>query len=255
VSGQLLSGKTVLITGGASGIGAAAAALLARHGARVAVADVDPVGGAATAALVEKQGGESFFVHADMRSEEDVAAMVDATVERFGRLDCAFNNAGIDGKVGSLHEGTLENWQQVLAVNLTGVWLCLKYEIRQMLDQGGGSIVNNSSAAGLIGISHGLAAYVAAKHGVIGVTRAAALEYATRGIRVNAVCPGAVRTPMLAAAIDKGLLSEADACSMEPIGRLATPDEVAEAVAWLCSDAASYITGHPMTVDGGMTAT
>ena len=255
MSGRLLSEKTVLITGGASGIGAAAATVFASHGAQVAVADIDAEGGAATASLVDEQGGECFFVQADMRSEQDVAAMVQATVERFGRLDCAFNNAGIDGQPGSLHESTLDNWEQVLAVNLTGVWLCLKYEIRHMLDHGGGSIVNTSSVAGLIGISHGLAAYVAAKHGVIGVTRAAALEYATRGIRVNAICPGAVRTPMLAHAIDEGLVSEADAYAMEPIGRLATPDEVAEAAAWLCSDAASYVTGHPMTVDGGMTAT
>jgi NAD(P)-dependent dehydrogenase (short-subunit alcohol dehydrogenase family) len=254
VSGSLLSGKTALITGAASGIGAAAAMVFAGHGARVMLADIDAEGGRETASTVEEHGGESFFVQADMRSEQDVAGMVQATVERFGRLDCAFNNAGIDGKIESLHECTRENWEQVIAVNLTGVWLCLKYEIRQMLDQGGGSIVNTSSAAGLVGLPHGLAAYVAAKHGVIGVTRAAALEYVTRGVRVNAICPGAVRTPMLDDLINKGLLSEEDACAIEPIGRLASPAEVAEAAAWLCSDAASYVTGHPMPVDGGMTA-
>ncbi len=253
-SNALLEEKVVLITGAAAGIGAAAATVFARHGATLALVDIDAEGGNRTAAAVETNGGTAFFVQADVRSDQGVSAMVQAVVERFGRLDCAFNNAGIDGQLTPLHESTVENWNQVLAVDLTGVYLCLRHEIRQMLKQGVGSIVNNSSAAGLVGYTGGIATYTAAKHGVVGLTRTAALEYATQGIRVNAVCPGAVRTEMVADVIRQGLVTEQELVVRQPLGRLAEPEEIAEAAAWLCSDAASFVTGQPLAVDGGWTA-
>lgn len=254
LSGPLLSGKVALITGAGSGIGAAAAVVFAAHGAAVALADIDPEGGLATAAAVEKVGGRALFVKADVTVERDVAGMVEETVRRFGRLDCAVNNAGVDGESGPLHESTVENWRHTTGVNLTGVWLCLRAEIAHMLQHGRGAIVNTASVLGLVGIPLGMSAYVAAKHGVVGLTRAAALEYARQGIRVNAICPGAVRTTMLEGAISAGVLTEADAAAMQPVGRLATPEEIAETAAWLCSDAASFVTGHALAVDGGWTA-
>jgi NAD(P)-dependent dehydrogenase (short-subunit alcohol dehydrogenase family) len=169
-------------------------------------------------------------------------------------LDCALNNAGTDGQAAPLHEATESNWQQVLDVNLKGVWLCLKYEIGHMLEAGSGAIVNVSSVAGLKGFNLGLSAYVAAKHGVVGITRAAALEYATRGIRVNALCPGTVRTAMLDDVIKQGIVTEEQASALQPVHRLGEPTEIAQTAAWLCSDAASFVTGHAMAVDGGTSA-
>jgi NAD(P)-dependent dehydrogenase (short-subunit alcohol dehydrogenase family) len=254
VSDLLLSGKVVLITGAASGIGATAAVAFAEHGARVALADINREGGIETVTTVEKGGGEALFIEADVRSETDVALMIRATVEHFGRVDCAFNNAGIDGQAGPLHQSTTENWHEVVGVNLTGVWLCLKYEITQMLEQGAGSIVNAASVAGLVGVHHGLSAYVAAKHGVVGLTRAAALEYAQQRIRVNAVCPGVVRTAMLADLIRQGAAAEEELAATTPLGRLGTTKEIAAAAAWLCSDVSSFVTGQALAIDGGWTA-
>lgn len=251
----LLSEKVVLITGAASGLGAAAALMFADYGARVILADIDEDGCKQVGEEVNKNGGESFVTAVDLRVEQDVNDMVEAAVERFGRLDCAFNNAGIDGQMKPLHESTLDNWREVIAVNLTGVWLCLRSEIRQMVRQGGGgSIVNTASIAGVVGYPHNMSAYTAAKHGVVGLTRSAALEYAKQNIRVNAICPGVIRTPMLVGAIAKGIVTEEAAIGSTPLDRMGSPEEIAQAAAWLCSDASSYVTGHPMIADGGWTA-
>jgi len=245
-----LEGKVALITGGASGIGEATALVFAREGAKVVVADVSGDGAETTARKIKEMGGEAISVAADISKASEVDAMVRRAVEAYGRLDCAFNNAGIEGQVAPTAECTEDNWLRVIAINLTGVWLCMKYEIAQMLKQGGGSIVNTSSGAGLVAIPGG-PAYGAAKHGVAGLTKTAAVEYAKSGIRVNAVCPGFIRTPMVERLLDKGVYAETDAIDWQPMGRMGRPEEIAEAVAWLCSDAASFVTGLPMPVDGG----
>lgn len=249
----LLSGKIAVITGAASGIGRGSALVFAGHGAKVAIADVNVQGGEETAELVRKAGGEALFVQADVSNAQEVAAMVEKVVGQWGRLDCALNNAGIDGLMGATADCTEENWGKVIAVNLTGVFLCMKYEIQQMLKQGGGAIVNISSVAGLVGYP-GIPAYVASKHGVVGLTKNAALEYAKQGIRVNAVCPGAIRTPMLDDAIRQGMIPEDQLLGLEPIGRLGLPEEIGEAAAWLCSEKSGFMTGHAMAVDGGWAA-
>jgi len=245
-----LEGKVALITGGASGIGRAIALTFAREGAKLIIADMNAEGGQQTVHMIIEQGGEAIFVKTDVSKAIEVQALISRAVETYGRLDCAHNNAGISGGGRALTAEYLEEtWQRVLAVNLTGVWLCMKYEIPQMLSQGSGAIVNTASVAGLIG-ARGLAAYVASKHGVVGLTKTAALEYAQHGIRVNCVCPGVIETPMTA----RGLSDperRAQIMANEPMGRVGTPEEVAEAVVWLCSDAASFVTGHTMTVDGG----
>lgn len=245
---RMLEGKIALITGASSGIGRGAAIVFAGYGARLVLADINIEGGEATAAEVLRAGGEAIFVKTDVTAAGEVEALVERAVAHYGRLDCAFNNAGVEGAAGPTAECSEENWSRVLDVNLTGVWLCMKHEIRQMLLQGGGTIVNTSSGAGLSGVA-GLPAYVASKHGVVGLTRAAALEYAKSNIRVNAVCPGAVRTPMIENIIDRGLTTEGRLGG--PIGRLGTPEEVGEAVAWLCSSRASFMIGHALSVDGG----
>lgn len=245
---RMLEGKIALITGASSGIGRGAAIVFAGYGARLVLADIDVEGGEETAAEVQRAGGEAIFVKTDVTSAGEVEALVAGAVARYGRLDCAFNNAGVEGAAGPTAECSEENWSRVLDVNLKGVWLCMKHEIRQMLLQGGGVIVNTSSGAGLSGVA-GLPAYVASKHGVVGLTRAAALEYARSNIRVNAVCPGAVRTPMIENIIHRGLTTEVRLGG--PIGRLGTPEEVGEAVAWLCSSRASFMIGHALSVDGG----
>ncbi|WP_409239786.1 glucose 1-dehydrogenase [Streptomyces sp. PA5.6] len=250
----LLTGKVALITGAASGIGAATAAVFAAHGAAVSLADINTEEGNRVAAAVTAKGGHALFTRADVRSAEDVAALLQATVERFSRLDCAVNNAGIDGQPAPVHQSTQENWHEVVDTNLTGVWLCMRSEIAQMLVQGAGSIVNTASVGGLVGTPAGMSAYTAAKHGVIGLTRSAGLEYARQSIRVNALCPGVVRTPMVEAAVRQGLLSEEQLLAHQPIGRFAEPEEIAEAAAWLCSDSSSVVTGHALAVDGGWTA-
>ena len=248
-----LAGKVAVVTGGSSGIGRATAQIFAREGARVVVADVGVEGGAETVRLITGSGGEAIFVQTDVAQPADVEAMVKKTVETYGRLDCAFNNAGIEGVVQPTVDYDEADWDRVIAINLTGVWLCMKYELQQMLTQGGGAIVNTASIAGLVGLP-GFSAYVAAKHGVNGLTKTAALEYAKSGIRVNAVCPGAIRTPMFERGARDNPGIEEQVVAAEPIGRMAEPAEVGEAVVWLCSDAASFVTGFPMAVDGGWVA-
>jgi NAD(P)-dependent dehydrogenase (short-subunit alcohol dehydrogenase family) len=248
-----LDGKVALITGGASGIGRATALTCAREGAQLVIADMNEDGGQQTAHRITEQGGKAIFVRTDVSKAVEVQALISQAVATYGRLDCAHNNAGISGGGRALTaEYAEETWHQVIAVNLTGVWFCMKYEIPQMLQHGGGAIVNTASVAGLIG-GRGLAAYVASKHGVVGLTKTAALEYAQQGIRVNCVCPGVIHTPMT----ERGLNDperRARIIASEPMGRAGTPEEVAEAVVWLCSDAASFVTGHTMTIDGGYVA-
>ena len=246
------------MTGGSSGIGRASALAFAREGAKVVVnANMNIEGGEETVRLIKESGGDAIFVKADASKVAEVDTMIQKTVKAYGRLDCAFNNAGVvDVPTTSAFiptktaDYTEKEWDYVINVNLKGVWLCMKYEIIQMLKQGGGAIVNNSSFLGLLGIPGG-PAYVASKHGVIGLTKSAALEYAKEGIRVNAVCPGWISTP-----ITDRTLNDPDVkamiIGMEPIGRMGKPEEVAEAVVWLCSDAASFVTGHSMVVDGGL---
>jgi NAD(P)-dependent dehydrogenase (short-subunit alcohol dehydrogenase family) len=251
----LLQDKTVVMTGAASGIGAAAARVFSAHGAQLVLADIDQERGQQVAESLTKAGGQAVFVRVDVTSATDVAAMVRTAIATFGQLDCAFNNAGIDGETALLHESSQENWNEVLRVNLTGVWLCLKAEITQMLRQDGGAIVNTASAAGLVGLDlMPICAYIAAKHGVVGLTRQAALEYAAQKIRVNAICPGAVRTEMVDRILQEGIVREEDILAAQAVRRLAAPEEIAEAAAWLCSDASSFTTGHAMAVDGGWTA-
>lgn len=250
-----LEGKTALVTGGGSGIGRAASLAYAKDGARVVVADVNVEGGEETVQLIKETGGEAILVHADVSKPEDTQAMVAQAVETFGSLDCAFNNAGIGGgKERHLTADYLEDdWDRVMSINLKGVWLCMKAEIPQMMKQGKGAIVNTASIAGLVGLS-GTVAYVAAKHGVTGLTKAAAMEYAKSGIRVNAVCPGYIQTPLV-----QGIFDEIDGyrervASRHPMDRLGEPEEIAQAVLWLSSDSASFVTGHNMAVDGGYVA-
>jgi NAD(P)-dependent dehydrogenase (short-subunit alcohol dehydrogenase family) len=247
-------GRVALVTGGASGIGRATALQLAGAGASVMVADLDPVAGAAVVAEIAAGGGWAAFVTADVAEPEPVRAMVAAVVEEFGRLDVAVNNAGTPGTYKPLTEQSLDDWQRTVGINLTGTFLCLQAEIPAMVDTGGGAIVNVASAAGLIGFAN-LPAYVASKHGVVGLTKSVALEYARRHIRVNAVCPGNVHTPMLEGFVGGDLEALSGMGKMTPIGRLAAPDEIAEAIVWLCSDAASFVTGHALAVDGGVLAT
>jgi len=243
-----------LVTGGASGIGRATAVAFARAGAKVVLADVVVEGGEEVARLVNEAGGEAVFVKCDVSSAAEVEAMINKAVAAFGRLDCAFNNAGIEGDWALVADCEEPNWDRTIDVNLKGVWLCMKYEIRQMLTQGCGAIVNMSSVSGLVG-DPGHPAYAASKHGVAGLTKSAALEYATAGIRVNAVCPAAVRTPMIERTlIAQPELSWQSLARGHPMGRIAEPEEVAEAVLWLCSDAASFVTGHLLVLDGGLVA-
>lgn len=249
-----LDGKVALVTGGSSGIGRASALAFARAGARVVVGDLDPAGGAATIRQIVDAGGEAIFVGADVSRANQVEGLIGRAVATYGRLDCAHNNAGIEGAVTSVIDYPEELWDRVISVNLKGVWLCLKYEIPPMLQQGSGAIVNTASVAGLVGSYRGLSAYAASKHGVVGLTKTAALEYAPAGIRVNAVCPGIIRTPLAERAFGSGPDVEARLAAAYPAGRLGTPEEVAEAVVWLCSDMASFVTGHALPIDGGYLA-
>lgn len=276
----MLAGKVGLITGGAVGIGRATALAFAREGARVVVADILADEGAETVRLVQAQGGTALFVPCDVTRTEQVQALIARTVEAYGRLDCAFNNAGMEGRIAATADCDEENWDCVIAVNLTGVWLCMKYELQQMLRQKGGAIVNTSSVAGVVA-ERGFPAYAAAKGGVLQLTRTAAVEYAGAGVRINAVCPGVIMTPMMDRALSKmsvsamapGMVPPSSFWQrltdqlihvrplqkglmnlMQPLGRPGQPEEVAAAVVWLCSDAASFVTGHSLLVDGGMTA-
>ena len=249
-----LDTKVALVTGGGSGIGRASALAFAREGAKVVVADVDVEGGEETVRMIEVSGGIAIFVSTDVSQAAEVTALVERAVATYGCLDCALNNAGIQGEIKQTAECSEENWNRIIATNLTGVWLGMKHEIPHMLKQGGGAIVNMASNFGLVG-SNGMPAYSASKHGVVGLTKTAALEYAKSGIRVNAVCPGPVQTPL----IDKILRAQPELANQiieaikdrEPIGRMGLPEEIAEAVVWLCSDAASFVTGTAMAVDGG----
>ncbi|MGH3464995.1 MAG: SDR family oxidoreductase [Kribbellaceae bacterium] len=248
-----LEGKVILVTGGGSGIGRASALALAREGADVVVTDLVDEGGNETLRLIEEAGGKGFFIRGDVAAAADVQRIIGEVEAHYGRLDCAFNNAGIEGSQAPTAECTEENWDRVLTVNLKGVWLCMKYEIPLMLKQHKGSIVNTASVAGLVGFQN-IPAYNASKGGVIQLTKTAALEYARDGIRVNAVCPGVIRTPMVERFLAGSAEAEAQFVAMEPVGRMGTPAEIAEAVVWLCSDAASFVTGDALPVDGGLVA-
>ena len=252
----LLDGKSALITGGGGGIGRATALAFAREGARVAVADVAEEAARETVALVNAAGGQAISLSGDVSRDADVRAMIDAVVGTYGRLDCAFNNAGIagwhvDAILKKTAEWSEEAFDRMIAVNLKGVWLCMRHELPQMQAQGSGAIVNTGSIAGLVGLPNS-SAYVAAKHGVIGLTKTAALEYAEANIRVNAVCPGYIKTPMTEPSMQ---LRGAAILAQTPLKRMGNPEEIAEMVVWLCSDRASYVSGAAYNVDGGWMAT
>lgn len=242
--------KVVIVTGSSSGIGRTTASAFASEGAKVIVSDIHEKEGQATVEEIKKNKGEAFFIKCDVSSEQDVKNLVDKTIEKYGRLDCAYNNAGIEGSPSSTTECSTENWDRTININLKGVWLCMKYEIPAMLKSGKGAIVNCSSIAGLVGLEN-IPAYVASKHGVIGLTETAALEFAKQNIRVNAVCPGAIHTPMLDRFTkgDEQLMADQD-----PMGRVGRPEEIADSVLWLCSDKSSYVTGQSIAVDGGWVA-
>src|ERR1044071_4392430 len=250
---ELYTGKVAFVTGAGSGIGRATALAFAREGASVVVTDVSEQGNQETARLIEAQGGRALAVRCDVQRAEDVKAALDKTVEAFGRLDFAFNNAGIEpSRPAPTAEYEEEEWNRIVDTNLRGVFLCMKHEIPLILKQGGGTIVNTSSGAGVIGIK-GSPAYTAAKHGMIGLTRAAALDYAAQNIRINAVCPGYIDTPMMGRFTGGTPEGRARVISEEPIGRMGRPEEIANTVLWLCSDGAGFVVGHALIADGGQT--
>jgi NAD(P)-dependent dehydrogenase (short-subunit alcohol dehydrogenase family) len=248
-----LENKVGLVTGAGSGIGRASALAFAREGAKVIVVDTIAGSGEETVTMIRKAGGEATFLRTDVSKASEVQAMVNRTVEIYGRLDSAYNNAGVVVPPRLTPDTREEDWDHVISVNLKGVWLCMKYEIPQMLKQGKGTIVNASSMVGLIGLAK-RSAYAASKHGVVGLTKVAALEYANAGIRVNAVCPAVVNTPLVESIISTDPEAEEQLMSMIPMGRLGTLEEIAEVVVWLCSEASSFVTGHAMLVDGGAVA-
>ena len=248
-----LKNKVVIVTGAASGIGAASALAFSREGASVIVADVQIARGEELVGQILAEDGKAIFIKCDVAVESDIKNMVTKTIERFGKLNCAFNNAGIEGDSADTISCTSENWDHTININLKGVWLCMKYQIPEMLKNGGGSIVNCSSIAGLVGFP-GIPAYTASKHGVIGLTQNAALEFANKNIRVNAVCPGVIQTPM----IERFTHGETQSTKMliegEPVGRIGRPEEIAQVALWLCSDSSSFVTGHSLVADGGWVA-
>ena len=251
---NLLEGKIALVTGSGSGIGRVTAVTFAHEGATVVCADVNREAGEATAARIRESGGKAEFVAIDVTDDSQVQGLIARIVKTHGRLDCAYNNAGIEGDVIDTHEASERNFDRVMAINVKGVWLCMKYEIRQMRKQGAGTIVNTASAAGLVGFKS-LPIYVASKHAVVGLTKTAALENAETGIRINAVCPGPVDTPMMERITsNEGQPGRKDFEAFVPMHRYAVPQEIANAVAWLCSEQSSYVTGTALRVDGGITA-
>jgi NAD(P)-dependent dehydrogenase (short-subunit alcohol dehydrogenase family) len=244
-------GKVAVVTGAASGIGRAAALLLAREGARVAVVDVAEDGGEATCRLIADAGGQASFVRADVGDAASVRAMVDTVVGRYGRLDCAFNNAGVASPFAPLVDFAEDAWDRIMTTNLRGVWLCLKYEIPVLRAQGGGTIVNTSSGMTMTA-RVGTGPYAASKAGIIQLTRVAALEHAADGVRINALLPGMTRTPPIERRFAAHPAEEPEKLAEYPLGRIATPEEIAEAAAWLLSDQSTFVTGHALVVDGGL---
>lgn len=253
MSEQAFAGKVVLITGAGGGIGRATALAFGRAGARVVLADINVQGGEETAALITQASGEAMFISANVASDAEVKSLVAKTISAYGRLDCALNNAGIEEESKPLGECDEALFDRIMTVNVKGAWLCMKHEISQMLKQGHGVIVNTASVAGLVGAPL-QSAYAASKHAVVGMTKTAAAEYGKAGIRINSVCPGVIRTPMLERALEREPRHEKNIVRAHPIGRIGEAEEVASAVLWLCSDAASFVTGHQLAVDGGLTA-
>lgn len=250
---MMLKDKVALVTGGASGIGRATAIAFGAAGANVVLCDIRSVEGEETAALIRDTGAECLFVKSDVSSEADVQALVQKAIATYGRLDCAFNNAGIDLAVKPLHEQSIEDFDKIMSINARGLFLCMKYEIQQMLTQGAGAIVNNSSTNGFVALP-GISPYVASKHAVMGLTRTAALDYAKQGIRINAVNPGPIATDLMARGAERMGITFDDIGTMVPMGRMGQATEIAQAVVFLCSDAASFITGQSLIIDGGYTA-
>lgn len=247
------NGKVALVTGAGSGMGLATAQAFARCGAAVVLADISQDAIDAAAAALNSTGSQALAIRCDVSSEEQVAALVDQTVARFGRLDAAFNSAGVQSDASDASEETIADFERVIGINQRGVWACMKHELRQMKAQGSGAIVNCSSLGGLVG-NPGRSIYHGTKHAVIGMTRSAALEYAPRGIRINAICPGTIDTPMVSRMVESGDL-DLDACiAALPIGRLGTSEEIADSVLWLCSPGSAFVIGVALPVDGGWTA-